>query len=84
MNNQNKPELSSLIKDADLNLIMQVLDSIRNSQAEANVRMQNHMVDVKKEIKEIHAYLFGGDIISPMGNGSLRQRIVKCVKDALA
>ena len=84
MNNQNKPELSSLIKDADLNLIMQVLDSIRNSQAEANVRMQNHMVDVKKEIKEIHAYLFGGDIISPMGNGSLRQRIVKDVKDALA
>ena len=55
MNNQNKPELSSLIKDADLNLIMQVLDSIRNSQAEANVRMQNHMVDVKKEIKEIQA-----------------------------
>ena len=84
MNNQNKPELSSLIKDADLNLIMQVLDSIRNSQAEANVRMQNHMVDVKKQIKEIHAYLFGGDIISPMGNGSLRQRIVKGVKDALA
>ena len=84
MNNQNKPELSSLIKDADLNLIMQVLDSIRNSQAEANVRMQNHMVDVKKEIKEIHAYLFGGDIISPMGNGCLRQRIVKGVKDALA
>ena len=84
MNNQNKPELSSLIKDADLNLIMQVLDSIRNSQAEANVRMQNHMVDVKKEIKEIHAYLFGGDIISPMGYGSLRQRIVKGVKDALA
>ena len=84
MNNQNKPELSSLIKDADLNLIMQVLDSIRNSQAEANVRMQNHMVDVKKEIKEIHAYLFGGDIVSPMGNGSLRQRIVEGVKNALA
>ena len=84
MNNQNKPELSSLIKDADLNLIMQVLDSIRNSQAEANVRMQNHMVDVKKEIKEIHAYLFGGDIISPMANVSLRQRIVEGVKNALA
>ena len=84
MNNQNKPELSSLIKYADLNLIMQVLDSIRNSQAEANVRMQNHMVDVKKEIKEIHAYLFGGDIVSPMGNGSLRQRIVEGVKNALA
>ena len=84
MNNQNKPELSSQIKDADLNLIMQVLDSIRNSQAEANVRMQNHMVDVKKEIKEIHAYLFGGDIVSPMGNGSLRQRIVEGVKNALA
>ena len=84
MNNQNKPELSSLIKDADLNLIMQVLDSIRNSQAEANVRMQNHMGDVKKEIKEIHAYLFGGDIISPMGNVRLRQSIVKGVKDALA
>ena len=84
MNNQNKPELSSLIKDADLNLIMQVLDSIRNSQAEANVRMQNHMVDVKKEIKEIHAYLYGGNIVSPMGNGSLRQRIVEGVKNALA
>ena len=84
MNNQNKPELSSLIKDAELNLIMQVLDSIRNSQAEANVRMQNHMVDVKKEIKEIHAYLYGGNIVSPMGNGSLRQRIVEGVKNALA
>ena len=84
MNNQNKTDLSSLIKDADLNLIMQVLDSIRNSQAEANVRMQNHMVEVKKELAEIHAYLYGGNIVSPMGNGSLRQRIVKGVKDALA
>lgn len=72
------------ITNEDINLIMQVLDSIRNSQAESNVRMQNHMADVKKEIKEIHAYLYGGNIVSPMGNGSLRQRIVEGVKNALA
>ena len=46
--------------------------------------INSQILDLKKEIKEIHAYLFGGDIISPMGNGSLRQRIVKGVKDALA
>ena len=39
---------------------------------------------VRKEIKDIHSYLYGGNIVSPMGNGSLRQRIVKGVKDALA
>ena len=39
---------------------------------------------LKREIKEINAYLYGGNIVSPMGNGSLRQRIVEGVKNALA
>ena len=46
--------------------------------------INSQILDLKKEIKEIHAYLYGGNIVSPMGNGSLRQRIVEGVKNALA
>ena len=36
-----------------------------------------------RDLAKIHAYLYGGNIVSPMGNGSLRQRIVEGVKNAL-
>ena len=78
MNNKTK-----ITKD-DLDLIMQFLGSIRTNQREWMVKHNNQISDLKKEIKEIHAYLYGGNIVSPMGNGSLRQRIVEGVKNALA
>ena len=78
MNNKEK-----ITKD-DIDLILQFLGSIRTNQREWHTRHNNQILDLKKEIKEIHAYLFGGDIVSPMGNGSLGQRIVEGVKNALA
>ena len=74
---------TKITKD-DLDLIMQFLGSIRTNQREWMVKHNNQISDLKKEIKEIHAYLYGGNIVSPMGNGSLRQRIVEGVKNALA
>ena len=73
---------TKITKD-DLDLIMQFLGSIRTNQREWMVKHNNQISDLKKEIKEIHAYLYGGNIVSPMGNGSLRQRIVEGVKNAL-
>ena len=78
MNNKEK-----ITKD-DIDLILQFLGSIRTNQREWHTRHNNQILDLKKEIKEIHAYLYGGNIVSPMGNGSLRQRIVEGVKNALA
>ena len=78
MNNKEK-----ITKD-DIDLILQFLGSIRTNQREWHARHNNQILDLKKEIKEIHAYLYGGNIVSPMGNGSLRQRIVEGVKNALA
>ena len=74
---------TKITKD-DIDLILQFLGSIRTNQREWHVRHNNQILDLKKEIKEIHAYLYGGNIVSPMGNGSLRQRIVEGVKNALA
>ena len=69
MNEETKYELTK----KDFEIIMKLLES---NNFELSI--------LKREIKEIHAYLYGGNIVSPMGNGSLRQRIVKGVKDALA
>tara|TARA_R100000773_G_C4153732_1_gene74592 strand:+ start:191 stop:427 length:237 start_codon:yes stop_codon:yes gene_type:complete len=74
---------TKITKD-DIDLIMQLLASIKTNQREWMVKHNNQISDLKKEIKEIHAYLYGGNIVSPMGNGSLRQRIVEGVKNALA
>tara|TARA_A100001391_G_C5021090_1_gene265844 strand:+ start:77 stop:286 length:210 start_codon:yes stop_codon:yes gene_type:complete len=69
MNEETKYELTK----KDFEIIMKLLES---NNFELSI--------LKREIKEIHAYLYGGNIVSPMGNGSLRQRIVEGVKNALA